>query len=122
MGKPTVREKNPRAAAVEGFLSAATPSLSHVHHDPPPENSEEDPGPFVQRKDDTEEAIRRRLKIYHEHTEPLMGYYTQRGILASEDATQGIAEVTEDVLRAARPRNRRGLEDHDKPREEAKGD
>jgi adenylate kinase family enzyme len=122
MGKPTVREKNPRAAAVEGFLSAATPSLSHVHHDPPPENSEEDPGPFVQRKDDTEEAIRRRLKIYHEQTEPLKGYHAQRGILASVDATQGIAEVTEDVLRAARPRNRRGLEDHDKPREEAKGD
>ena len=80
--------------------SEATGGIYHVLYDPPPQNSEEDPGPFVQRKDDTEEAIRRRLKIYHEHTEPLKGYYAQRGILASVDATQGITEVTGDVLRA----------------------
>ena len=102
--------------------SEATGRIYHVAYDPPPpENAQEDPGPFVQRKDDTEEAIRRRLKIYHEHTEPLKGYYAQRGILATVDATQGIAEVTEDVLRAARPRNRWGLEDRDKSREEEKG-
>ncbi len=45
--------------------SDATGRVYHVEHDPPPEESEEDPGPFVQRKDDTEEAIRRRLAIYH---------------------------------------------------------
>ena len=80
--------------------SEATGRIYHVEHDPPPENSEEDPGPFVQRKDDTEEAIRRRLKIYHEQTEPLKGYYAERGILQTVDATQGIAEVTGDVLRS----------------------
>ena len=80
--------------------SEATGRIYHVEHDPPPENSEEDPGPFVQRKDDTEEAIRRRLKIYHEQTEPLKGYYAERGILQIVDATQGIAEVTGDVLRS----------------------
>jgi adenylate kinase len=78
--------------------SEATGRIYHVHYDPPPGNAEEDPGPFVQRKDDTEEAIRRRLKIYHEQTEPLKGYYAGRGILATVDATQGIAEVTEEVL------------------------
>jgi adenylate kinase len=80
--------------------SEATGRIYHVEHDPPPEDSEEDPGPFVQRKDDTEEAIRRRLKIYHEQTEPLKGYYAERGILQTVDATQGIAEVTGDVLRS----------------------
>jgi adenylate kinase len=80
--------------------SEATGRIYHVEHDPPPENSEEDPGPFVQRKDDTEEAIRRRLKIYHEQTEPLKGYYAEKGILHTVDATQGIAEVTGDVLRS----------------------
>ena len=40
------------------------------------------------------------MNIYHEQTEPLKDYYGQRGILKSVDATQGITEVTEDVLRA----------------------
>jgi hypothetical protein len=61
------------------------------------------------------------LALYHEQTEPLKGYYGERGILQSVDATQGIAEVTENVLRAARPRNRQGLGGHDKLREEEQG-
>lgn len=80
--------------------SEATGRVYHVEHDPPPENGEEDPGPFVQRKDDTEDAIRRRLEIYHEQTEPLKDYYAERGLLVTVDATQGISEVTDDVLRA----------------------
>jgi adenylate kinase len=80
--------------------SEATGRVYHVEHDPPPEDSEEDPGPFIQREDDTEEAIRRRLEVYHEHTEPLKDYYAQRGILITVDATQGIQEVTEDILAA----------------------
>src|SRR3712207_9068441 len=58
--------------------SEATGRIYHVEHDPP-QNAEEDPGPFVQRKDDTEESLRRRLRIYHEHTEPLKDYYAERG-------------------------------------------
>jgi adenylate kinase len=80
--------------------SEATGRIYHVEHDPPPQNSEEDPGPFVQRKDDTEGAIRRRLEVYHEYTEPLKHYYAERGILATVDATQGIPEVTGDILEA----------------------
>jgi adenylate kinase len=77
--------------------SEATGKIYHVEHDPPPED---DLGPFTQRKDDTEEAIRRRLEVYHEHTEPLKDYYDERGILVSVDATRSIPEVTKDVLRA----------------------
>ena len=80
--------------------SEATGRIYHVEHDPPPQNSEKDPGPFVQRKDDTEDALRHRLKIYHEHTEPLKGYYDQRGILATVDATQDIPEVNKEILEA----------------------
>ena len=80
--------------------SDATGRVYHVEHDPPPEDSEEDPGPFVQRKDDTEEAIRRRLDIYHEQTEPLKDYYEERGLLTTVDARQGIPEVTEEILSA----------------------
>lgn len=78
--------------------SEATGNIYHVEYDPPPEDSEEDPGPFIQREDDTEESIRRRLEVYHEHTEPLKGYYADRGILAQVDATQDISEVTGDIL------------------------
>jgi adenylate kinase len=80
--------------------SDATGRVYHIEHDPPPENSEEDPGPFAQRKDDTEEAIRRRLAIYHEQTEPLKDYYAERGLLATVDARQSIPEVTEEILSA----------------------
>lgn len=80
--------------------SDATGRVYHVEHDPPPEDSEEDRGPFVQRKDDTEEAIRRRLDIYHEQTEPLKDYYAERNLLAVVDATQPIDAVTKDILAA----------------------
>jgi adenylate kinase len=80
--------------------SDATGRVYHVEHDPPPEDSEEDSGPFVQRKDDTEEAIRRRLAIYHEQTEPLKGYYEERGLLTTVDARKPIPEVTEEILAA----------------------
>jgi adenylate kinase len=84
--------------------SESTGRIYHVEYDPPPENSDEDQGPFIQRKDDKEESIRRRLKIYHEQTEPLKDYYADRGILATVDATQSIAEVTGDILQAVRER------------------
>ena len=80
--------------------SEATGRIYHVEHDPPPEDSEEDPGPFVQRKDDTEEAIRTRLDAYHEQTEPLKDFYAERGLLVTVDATKDIPEVTEEVLKA----------------------
>ncbi len=81
--------------------SEATGEIYHIEHNPPPEEgSEEDPGPFVQREDDTEEAIRNRLQEYHEQTEPLKDYYEERGVLVTVDASQDIDQVTEDVLQA----------------------
>jgi len=77
--------------------SEATGKIYHVEHDPPPEN---DPGPFIQRDDDAEDAIRRRLGIYHEQTEPLKDYYAGRDLLITVDAEQEIPKVTEDILGA----------------------
>jgi adenylate kinase len=78
--------------------SQSTGNIYHVEFDPPPEAGE-DEGPFVQRKDDTEEAIRRRLEIYHEQTEPLKDYYARRGLLATVNAEQSISKVTESILK-----------------------
>ena len=33
--------------------------------------------PYVQRVDDREETVKRRLDIYHAQTEPLITYYTR---------------------------------------------
>jgi adenylate kinase len=85
--------------------SETTGRIYHVEYDPPPENSEADPGPFIQRKDDKEEALRRRLEIYHQHTEPLKEYYAERGILAAVDAAKSIPEVTEDILESVREKS-----------------
>ena len=79
--------------------SEATGRIYHLEYDPPPQNGD-DPGPFVQRKDDTEDAIRRRLGIYHEQTEPLKDYYATRVLLATVDATGSIPDVTEEILKA----------------------
>jgi adenylate kinase len=80
--------------------SEATGNIYHAEYDPPPDDPDEDPGPFVQREDDREEAIRHRLKVYHDQTEPLKDYYADRGILVTVDATQDIPEVTQDILEA----------------------
>jgi adenylate kinase len=83
--------------------SEETGEVYHVEHNPPPEEgSDGDPGPFVQREDDTEEAIRTRLENYHEQTQPLKDYYEEQGILATVDASQGMDEVTEEVLKSVR--------------------
>ena len=79
--------------------SESTGNIYHVEHDPPPEDGK-DEGPFIQREDDQEDAIRRRLEIYHEHTEPLKDYYGDRDLLVTVDADRGIQEITEEVLQA----------------------
>jgi adenylate kinase len=47
----------------------------------------------VPREDDNLETIRKRLKIYHQQTEPLEEYYSQRGVLRQIDGTGNRDEV-----------------------------
>jgi adenylate kinase len=79
--------------------SQATGKIYHVEFDPPPEDGD-DPGPFIQRNDDAEDAIRRRLEIYYDQTEPLKDYYAERDLLITVDAEQEIPKVTEEILGA----------------------
>jgi adenylate kinase len=77
--------------------SQATGRIYHLLTNPPPKD---DPGPFIQRVDDTPATIRRRLALYHTATEPLREYYAARGLLVQVDACAPIAAVTEAILRA----------------------
>ncbi|MCC6142806.1 MAG: adenylate kinase [Candidatus Hydrogenedentes bacterium] len=58
--------------------------------------------PLVQREDDKEETVRERLRVYHETTEPLLGYYSSRGVLVNvngEGSTPGeVFEKVEEVI------------------------
>jgi len=49
----------------------------HIMFNPPKEEGKDDVTgePLVQRDDDKEETVRKRLEVYHDQTEPLIGYY-----------------------------------------------
>ena len=53
----------------------------HVKYNPPKSDSKDDVTgePLVQREDDREETVKKRLAVYHEQTEPLIGYYDKWG-------------------------------------------
>jgi len=49
---------------------------------------------LTQRADDNEETVSRRLEVYREQTEPLIGYYRSRGVpLHTIDGTRPVDEV-----------------------------
>jgi adenylate kinase len=51
------------------------------------------------RADDTPEGIRRRLRLYHEETEPLIEHYRTRGNLVGIPANRPIQEVFAEIQR-----------------------
>ncbi len=57
-------------------------------------------GKVVQRDDDTEAAILRRLDLYKQETEPLVGYYLAHDKLAAVDGTGPPDTVTARLFRA----------------------
>ena len=57
-------------------------------------------GPLIQREDDRAETVRERLAVYHEETEPLKAFYSQRGLLNSVENQPSVADTTKAILRA----------------------
>ena len=60
---------------------------------------------LIQRKDDNEETVKNRLKIYHEVTEPLISYYKKEGILEEIDGAEELDKVFEKVKTIIRQRS-----------------
>jgi adenylate kinase len=54
---------------------------------------DQDGARLIQREDDREETIRRRLDVYHSQTEPLIGYYDRAGLLRRFDGQRDPNEV-----------------------------
>ncbi len=69
--------------------------IYHVDFDPPKHDGvcDQDGARLIQREDDREETIRRRLEVYHQQTEPLIAYYDQAGLLRRFDGCRSANEV-----------------------------
>jgi len=73
--------------------------LYHVDFDPPKHEGKCDQcgKPLRQRTDDEPEKVKKRLKTYHEKTEPLIDYYDERGLLRRFDGTQDKIKVHDHI-------------------------
>jgi adenylate kinase len=69
--------------------------IYHVDFDPPKHEGvcDQDGARLIQREDDREETIRRRLEVYHAQTEPLIAYYDRAGLLRRFDGRRSADEV-----------------------------
>jgi len=77
-------------------------NASHIYHvqfDPPKHEGvcDQDGARLIQREDDREETIRRRLEVYHAHTEPLIDYYDRAGLLRRFDGRRSADEVHDHI-------------------------
>ena len=69
----------------------------HVEYNPPKiEGIDDVTGEaLIQRDDDKEETVRKRLSVYHEQTKPLVGYYSAAGRQAKFSSIAGVGTVNE---------------------------
>jgi adenylate kinase len=83
-------------------MNPKTGRIYHVDHDPPKRDGvcDDDGSELVQRDDDREETVRKRLAVYHEQTEPLIHYYDEQGLLRRFDGTGSQRDV-HDHIRSA---------------------
>jgi len=80
-------------------VSAKTGRPYHVETDPPKHEGrcDIDGSRLIQRDDDKPEVVRKRLEVYHRETEPLIGYYDEKGLLRRVDGTRSPTEVHDHI-------------------------
>jgi adenylate kinase len=78
----------------------------HVLHNPPRVADKDDATgePLVQREDDKEETVRKRLQVYHQQTRPLVDYYQKLKDTqyARIEGTGEVSAVRDRILRIMR--------------------
>lgn len=72
----------------------------HIAHIPPKQEGICDRcgKELVLRDDDKPETVKNRLEIYHEQTQPLIDFYTQKGVLKTVDGTVPMNEVFDAIV------------------------
>lgn len=73
----------------------------HVVHIPPKKEGICDKcgQALVLRDDDKPETVKNRLQVYHEQTQPLIDFYTGKGILKTVDGTAGMQDVFDAIVK-----------------------
>jgi len=73
--------------------------IYHVELDPPKHDEvcDQDGARLIQREDDREETIRRRLEVYHAQTEPVIEHYDRAGLLRRFDGRRAPEEVHDHI-------------------------
>jgi len=61
-------------------------------------------GELYQRPDDTEETVKKRLKVYFAQTIPVLDYYKEKGKLFAVDGNLDIEEVSEKIIDTLGPK------------------
>jgi adenylate kinase len=71
----------------------------HVEFDRPKHEGvcDQDGSRLIQRDDDKPEVIENRLRVYHQQTEPVIGYYDEQGLLRRIDGTRPPGEVHDHI-------------------------
>jgi adenylate kinase len=71
----------------------------NIHTDPPKHDEvcDQDGSRLVQRDDDREETVRKRLEVYHRQTSPLVRFYEERDLLKRFDGTRSPTEVHDHI-------------------------
>lgn len=74
-------------------------AVYHVKYNPPKVEGICDlcGGSLVQRDDDREEVVKKRLEVYRKQTQPLIEFYQDRSIIYRLDAGKGVEELFEEV-------------------------
>ena len=72
----------------------------HIEHIPPKKEGICDKcgQELVLRDDDKPETVSKRLKVYHEQTQPLIDYYTKQGVLKTVDGTAALDKVFQAIV------------------------
>jgi adenylate kinase len=80
-------------------VSVKTGRVYHVDYDPPKHEGvcDVDGTRLIQRDDDSEATVRKRLAVYHEQTAPLVGFYEERGLLKRFDGRRSPSEVHDHI-------------------------
>ena len=61
-------------------------------------------GQLYQRKDDVEETVANRIDVYEKQTEPLIEYYSKKGVILNINGEQSIEKVGSDIISGLRGR------------------
>jgi adenylate kinase len=85
---------------IHGRRVCSNGHIFHLEFNPPKEDGLCDvcQQALYQRKDDEQEAVKRRLSIYHQTTTQLLGYYKQQGKLVIFDGEKSIPIVSKNIL------------------------